>query len=78
MGFVHGTKLRDMSALTAAENRLLDCYAKHPTKSFTEIAALLGMSPRSVAKCGQVIREKLFVNSLAEAVAARGEAWPQP
>lgn len=72
MGFVHGIKLRDMSALTAAEHRLLDCYAKHPTKSFTEIAVIMGMSPRSVAKYGKTIREKLFVNSLAEAVAARG------
>jgi DNA-binding CsgD family transcriptional regulator len=72
MAFVHGITIRDMSALTAAENRLLDAYANNPGKSFTEIAHLLGMSPRSVAKYGKTIREKLNVNSLAEAVRARG------
>lgn len=68
MGFVHGIVLRNLNELSRTERRLLEVYADNPGKSFHEIAEMMEISPKSVAKYSQSIREKLYVNSLAEAV----------
>lgn len=61
MGYCHGTFIRDMNALTATERRLLHVYASHPDKNFSEIAQIMDLAPKSVAKYAQQIREKLYV-----------------
>jgi DNA-binding NarL/FixJ family response regulator len=72
MGFVHGIVLRDLNELSRAEKKLLEVYADNPGKSFHDIAEMMEISPKSVAKYSQSIREKLYVNSLAEAVNMAG------
>ena len=68
----HGIYLRDLSALTPSQQRLMDIYRANPGKRLYEIAALMGVDPKTVSKYGQEIREKLNVNSLAEAVKELG------
>ena len=72
MGFVHGIVHRDLNALTPAEIRLLEVYASNRGASFSEIAGLLGISPKAVADRGKMIREKTGAKTLAEAVEAIG------
>lgn len=68
MAHVHGISIRDLSALTPAEKRLVEVYAANREKSFSQIAAMLGISPKSVAQQGKLIREKTGAKTLGEAV----------
>lgn len=64
----HGVYVRDLSKPTAAQQRLLEVYRDNPGKRLSEIAVMMGISPKSVSKYGQELREKFGVGSLAEAV----------
>jgi DNA-binding CsgD family transcriptional regulator len=68
MGYVHGIKIRDLCELTQAERELINVYRNNPGKTFSEIGAIIGVKQRCVSGRVKIIREKLNVNSLAEAV----------
>lgn len=62
---------KDNNALTPAEARLVEVYAANRGAKLAQIAEILGVTPKAAAERGRIVREKLGVKTLGEAVDAR-------
>jgi hypothetical protein len=62
---------RNPNALTDAEARLVEVYAQNRGAPLARIAEIMGLKERAVAERARIVREKLGVKTLGEAIDAR-------